>query len=383
MITQDVAYIGTYDEDIDLFEGQYRVPDGVTYNSYIIFDEKVAVVDTVDARRKDRFIANLRNTLDGRRPDYLIINHVEPDHAACIKAVMDIYPEIQPVCSAKAIQMLPLFYEGVDLSRAVAVKEGDKLCLGRHTLTFVMAPMVHWPEVMVTYDACDRILFSADGFGRFGSADPADPWDDEARRYYTNIAGKYGAQVQALLKKAAALDIDVVCPLHGPVLRGDDLTHALALYDTWSSYRPESRAVLVAYGSLHGNTAAAAEKLAGLLREKGQEVFVADLARCDMSEALSLAFRCDRMVLASATYDGGLTPFMADFLNHLAAKGFRGRTVGMIENGAWAPMAAKLMGGALEGMRDMTVLSPAVTLRGAFKESDMPMLSSLAAVLSR
>ena len=336
MIADDILYIGVDDRTLDLFEGQYPIPNGVSYNSYVILDEKVAVMDTVDHRKTDAYLENLERALGGRRPDYLVISHLEPDHASSIGAFLAKYPDTTLVGNAKTFQMLPQYFD-LELPATLTVKEGDTLCLGKHTLTFVMAPMVHWPEVMVSYDSCDKVLFSADAFGKFGALDAEEAWDCEARRYYFNIVGKYGPQVLALLKKAAGLEIRTVCPLHGPVLQGEALSHALELYQIWGSYGVESEGVFIAYASLHGNTAAAAEKLAGLLREKGCTVETADLAREDMAESLENAFRYGKMVLAAASYNAGLMPFMEDFLHHLKAKNYQKRTVALIENGSWPP----------------------------------------------
>ena len=376
VISDAVKYIGVDDHDIDLFESQYEVPDGVSYNSYVIIDEKVAVMDTADARVSEQWFANLDETLGGRIPDYLVVSHMEPDHAANIGKFLQKYPDAQIVGNAKTFGMIPQFFE-VELpeERKVVVKEGDELSLGEHTLVFVMAPMVHWPEVMVEYEKKEKILFSADGFGKFGALDVEDDdWACEARRYYFNICGKYGVQVQALLKKAAALDIATICPLHGPILK-ENLGYYIGLYDTWSKYEPENKGVLVAYASIHGNTAAAARAFAERLRAAGEEkVSVMDLSRDDMAEAVEDAFRYDRMVLACATYDGGLFPCMEDFLNHLAAKNYQKRKVGLIENGSWAPMAGKKMREILERMKNVEVLEPVVTVKSTLKaENDKTM----------
>lgn len=383
MITEDIRYIGVNDHDIDLFEGQHQVPNGISYNSYVIMDEKIAIMDTVDKRKQTEFLGNLETALAGRTPDYLVISHMEPDHASSIQAVVERYPEITLVGNAKTFPMLKLYFD-LDTSRALTVKEGDTLKLGRHELTFVMAPMVHWPEVMVTYESSEKILFSADGFGKFGALDYEDPegWACEARRYYFNIVGKYGAPVQALLKKAAGLDIRTICPLHGPVLK-ENLGYYIGLYDTWSSYKPEDKGVLVAYASIHGNTAKAAQKFAEMLRAKGVEkVSVMDLSRDDMAEVVEDAFRYDRMVLAAASYDGGVFPCMQDFLNHLQSKAFQNRTVGIIENGTWGPTAGRTMKGILETMKNITIVEPMVTIRSAMKESDLPAMEALADVIA-
>ena len=376
VISDAVKYIGVDDHDIDLFESQYEVPDGVSYNSYVIIDEKIAVMDTADARVSERWFANLDEALGGRIPDYLVVSHMEPDHAANIGKFLQKYPDAQIVGNAKTFGMIPQFFE-VELpeERKVVVKEGDELSLGEHTLVFVMAPMVHWPEVMVEYEKKEKILFSADGFGKFGALDVEDDdWVCEARRYYFNICGKYGVQVQALLKKAAALDIATICPLHGPILK-ENLGYYIGLYDTWSKYEPENKGILVAYASIHGNTAAAAKAFAERLKAAGEEkVSVMDLSRDDMAEAVEDAFRYDRMVLACATYDGGLFPCMEDFLNHLAAKNYQKRKVGLIENGSWAPMAGKKMREILERMKDVEVLEPVVTVKSTLKaENDEAM----------
>ncbi len=379
VISDSVLYIGCDDSDLDLFESQYVVPEGVSYNSYVILDEKVAVMDTADRRVGDMWLSNLEAALNGRKPDYLVIHHLEPDHAANIGRFAEKYPDAVLVGNAKTFLMLPSYYEDLDLTgRTLTVKEGDTLSLGRHSLTFVMAPMVHWPEVMVSFEASERILFSADAFGKFGTIASYDgDWACEARRYYMNIVGKYGAQVQALLKKAAALDIATICPLHGPVLTGD-LSRYMELYDIWSSYRPEDRGVTVAAASIHGNTRGAARYLAELLEKKGEKVEFFDLTRCDIAEAVEAAFRYDRMVLAACTYDGGLFPAMEDFLAHLKAKNWQGRSVSLIENGSWAPQAGKLMRAALEGMKNITVSEDVITLRGAVKRADRAAIEALA-----
>lgn len=363
VISEAVKYVGVDDHDIDLFESQYVVPNGVSYNSYVILDEKIAVMDTVDKRKTDEWFANLKEVLGDRQPDYLIVSHLEPDHAGNIKKFMDTYPTAKMVGNAKIFNMLPQFFD-IDLEdRKVEVKEGEELSLGEHTLVFVMAPMVHWPEVMVEYEKKEKILFSADGFGKFGALDADEDWACEARRYYFNIVGKYGAQVQALLKKAATLDIQTICPLHGPILK-ENLGYYINKYNTWSSYEPEDKGIFVAYASIHGNTAEAAKKFAKMLKDAGAEkVSVADLSRDDMAEAVEDAFRYDRLVLACATYDGGLFPCMEDFLHHLKAKNYQKRTVALIENGSWAPIAGKKMKEVLEGMKDITVIDPVVTIK--------------------
>lgn len=380
-ITKDILYIGTNDHDIDLFEGQYPVPNGVSYNSYLIMDEKIAVMDTVDHRKALPFLQNLEKALAGRTPDYLVISHVEPDHASSVKAFLDKYPDTTLIGNAKTFPMLLQYFEGLSPKNTLTVKEGDALSLGKHELHFVMAPMVHWPEVMVTYDSCDKVLFSADGFGKFGALDVQEDWACEARRYYFNIVGKYGIPVAALLKKAAALDIQIICPLHGPVLK-ENLGYYLEKYQIWSSYQPESEGVFIAYASLHGNTREAALKLAELLKQRGcPKVVLTDLAREELSEAIEDAFRYGKMVLASPTYDGGIMPVMESFLAHLKAKAFQNRTVALIENGSWAPCAAKAMASVLSSMKDVTLLDQTVTIRGALKESDTAQLEKLADAL--
>lgn len=377
-IAPSVLYIGVDDKTIDLFESQYVVPNGVSYNSYVILDEKIAVMDTVDNRATDAFFKNLEEALNGRTPDYLVVHHMEPDHAANIQRAMEKYPQMKVVGNAKTFAMMTQFFDVDMQKRAVTVKEGDKLNLGSHELTFYMAPMVHWPEVMVSYESKEKILFSADGFGKFGALDTQEDWACEARRYYFNIVGKYGAQVQALLKKAAGLDIQIICPLHGPVLK-DNLSYYIGLYDTWSRYEPESKGIVIAFASIHGHTRYAAEQLAKMLEQKGEpKVVLTDLTRCDPAEALEDAFRYDRLVLASATYDAGLFPCMEDFLSHLKAKNYQKRKVALIENGSWAPMAGKLMRAALESMKDITIVEPTVTIRSAVKESTLKELDALA-----
>lgn len=380
-ITKDILYIGTNDHDIDLFEGQYPVPNGVSYNSYLITDEKIAVMDTVDHRKALPFLQNLEKALAGRTPDYLVISHVEPDHASSVKAFLDKYPDTTLIGNAKTFPMLLQYFEDLSPKNTLTVKEGDTLSLGKHELHFIMAPMVHWPEVMVTYDSCAKVLFSADGFGKFGALDVQEDWACEARRYYFNIVGKYGIPVAALLKKAAALDIQIICPLHGPVL-AENLGYYLEKYQIWSSYQPESEGVFIAYASLHGNTREAALKLAEFLKQRGcPKVVLTDLAREELSEAIEDAFRYGKMVLASPTYDGGIMPVMESFLAHLKAKAFQNRTVALIENGSWAPCAAKAMASVLSSMKDITLLDQTVTIRGALKESDTARLEKLADAL--
>lgn len=376
-ITDTIKYVGVNDETIDLFEGQYRMLHGVSYNSYVILDEKIAIMDTVDQRATGEWLNNLEKILDGRTPDYLIVSHMEPDHAANIQRVAEKYPEMKLVGNAKTFPMIAQFFTLNVEGREVVVKEGDTLSLGAHTLQFFMAPMVHWPEVMVTYEQSEKVLFSADGFGKFGSLSAEEPWEDEARRYFINIVGKYGAPVQTLLKKAATLDIAMICPLHGPVLT-ENLGHYIGLYDTWSSYRPEEKGVLIAYASIYGNTRKAAEALADELTRAGQQVYMMDLCRCDLAQAVADAFRYDRLVLACATYDGGMYLPMEDYLNHLKAKNFQKRKIGLMENGSWAPMAAKKMKEALEGMKEMNFCDTVVTIRSAMRENDLPQIQKLA-----
>jgi len=380
-ITETIKYIGCDDADTRLFESQYVVPEGMCYNSYVILDEKVAVMDTSDKRTMEQWKKNLVEALDGRQPDYLIVHHLEPDHASGIGEVLQMYPGIQVVCSAKAQGMIPMFFPESDLAQRVkAVKEGETLCLGQHTLQFVMAPMVHWPEVMVTYDSYDKVLFSADGFGKFGVIDAdADDWACEARRYYFNICGKYGGPVSTLLKKASALEIEQILPLHGPILSGEKMAEALRLYSIWSSYGVEAEGVFVAYASIHGCTQVAAEKLAEILRAKGcKKVSVADLCREDQAEAIEDAFKYGKLVLAASSYDGGLFPPMYDFIHHLQIKTWQNREVAIIENGSWAPSAARVMKQMLEEMKGVTIKGETVTLRGVMKESDIPALEALA-----
>lgn len=378
-VTDSVKYIGVDDKDIDLFESQYVVPEGVSYNSYVIMDEKITVMDTVDARATDKWIENLKETLGGKSPDYLVISHLEPDHAANIQKIAEMYPEMKLVGNAKTFQMLPQFFEFDFSGRMVTVKEGEELSIGTHTLQFFMAPMVHWPEVMVTYEQSEKILFSADGFGKFGALDAEDDdWACEARRYYFNIVGKYGVQVQALLKKASGLDISIICPLHGPVLK-ENLEYYIGKYDVWSSYKPEDSGVLIAYASIHGNTAKAAKECAEILKNKGVEKLeVFDLSRDDMAEAIEAAFRYDRMVLASATYDGGLFPVMEDFLAHLKSKNFQKRKVALIENGSWAPIAAKKMEEMLGGMKNIEICEKKVSIKSVMKADDKVAIEELA-----
>ena len=377
-VTDSILYIGADDKTIDLFESQYVVPNGISYNSYVILDEKVAVMDTVDARKTDEWLANLDSALGGRDVDYLVVSHMEPDHASNIQALAEKFPGMQVVGNAKTFSMISQFFD-IDLTgRSMTVKEGDSLSLGSHTLAFYMAPMVHWPEVMVTYESSEKDFFSADGFGKFGALDTEEDWACEARRYYFNIVGKYGAQVQALLKKAAALDIQIICPLHGPILK-ENLGYYIEKYDTWSSYRPEDEGVLVACASIHGNTAKAAAKLAEILEAKGaKKVVLTDLARCDIAEAVEDAFRYDKMVTLCATYDGGLFPCMEEFLHHLKSKAYQKRKVALVENGSWAPMAVKLMRGIFEGMKEIEVCEKTVSIRSAMKADTVKELEELA-----
>ncbi len=377
-IINSVYYVGADDKTIDLFESQYLVPNGVSYNSYVIRDEKTAILDTVDPRAREQWLANLEEVLEGQSPDYLIVSHLEPDHAGNIGKLAEKYPRMKLVGNAKTFAMLPQFFEMDLTDRCVTVKEGDTLSLGAHTLTFVMAPMVHWPEVMVAYESKEKILFSADGFGKFGALDAEEAWADEARRYYINIVGKYGAQVQALLKKAAGLDIAMICPLHGPILR-ENLGYYLEKYQTWSSYEPEETGIVIAYASIHGNTAKAAKELAEMLKEKTEApVKVYDLARADMPTVVAEAFRYDRLVLAAASYDGGVFPCMEDFLHHLRAKTYRSRKVALLENGTWAPSAARTMRSILDEMKNLTICEPVVTIRSTMKETDKEAMKELA-----
>lgn len=376
--SDSVKYIGVDDRSIGLFESQYTVPNGISYNSYLILDDKVAVMDTVDARGMEEWEKNLKSELAGRKVDYLVISHLEPDHAGSICRLTELYPDVMLVGNAKTFSMLPQFFDIPLDGKTITVKEGDTLELGSHTLSFYMAPMVHWPEVMVTYESSERILFSADAFGKFGALDTDEDWACEARRYYFNIVGKYGIPVQTLLKKTAGLDISVICPLHGPVL-DDNLGYYIDLYDTWSSYKPESKGVLIACASIHGNTLEAANKLAELIRSKGEEkVVVSDLAREDMAEVIEDAFRYDRMIVAAASYDGGVFPCMQDFLNHLASKAYQNRIVGIVENGSWGPTAARTMKAMLEPMKNVTVIDPSVTIKSTLKAENMPALEALA-----
>lgn len=381
-ISESIKYIGVDDRETDLFEGQYIIPNGVSYNSFVIFDEKIAVMDTVDKIATDKWVENLEKALNGKAPDYLVISHMEPDHASNVKLFAEKYPNAKLVGNAKTFAYMPQFFNlNVD-DRKVVVKEGDTLELGQHTLTFIMAPMVHWPEVMVAYDSKDKVLFSADGFGKFGALDADEDWTCEARRYYFNIVGKYGAQVQALLKKTASLDIQTICPLHGPILN-ENLSYYIDKYDIWSSFRPEDKGVMIAYGSMHGNTKQAALELKAMLEERGvQKVAVADLTRDDMAEAIEDAFRYDRLVVACPTYDGALFPAVEDFLYHLKIKNYQSRRVALIENGTWAPMAGKKMKEYFEGMKNITLCDTVVTVKSTLNEASAEQLKALADELS-
>lgn len=381
-ISDNIRYIGVDDTDLDLFEGQYVIPNGVSYNSYVILDDKIAVMDTVDARRTEEWLANLEAALDGRTPDYLVVSHMEPDHAANIERLAQKYPQMQIVGNVKTFQMMGQFFDFDVEGRKVVVKEGDTLSLGSHELTFVMAPMVHWPEVMVEYESSEKILFSADGFGKFGALCVQEDWACEARRYYFNIVGKYGAQVQMLLKKAASLDIRTICPLHGPVL-SENLDYYLNLYDIWSSYRPEDEGVFVACASIHGNTLAAAHKLVEKLQSRGIKTAFADLTRDDMAEAVEDAFRYDRMVVCASTYDGGVFLPAQDFIHHLKAKNYQKRTIGLMENGTWAPLAAKKMREEFEQMKEMRILDSVVTIRSVLRPDSEAQMDQLVEELQK
>lgn len=382
-ITNDIRYIGVNDHDIDLFEGQYIVPEGMAYNSYVIIDEKIAVMDTVSADFGEEWLANLENVLAGRKPDYLIIHHMEPDHSANIDKFVNAYPEATIVGNAKTFEMIDQFFGSGLCKNKLAVKNGDTLSLGRHELTFLFAPMVHWPEVMMSYDGADKALFSADAFGKFGALDCQDKeWDCEARRYYMGIVGKYGMQVQAVLKKAAALDIKMICPLHGPVLTGD-LSHYMSLYDIWSSYGVESDGVCIAYTSVYGNTKRAAELLAKKLEERGCKAAISDLARCDMAEAVEDAFRYGKLVLATTTYNADIFPFMKQFIDHLTERNYQNRTIGFIENGTWAPAAAKIMKAMFEKSKNINYIDTTVTLRSVMTEENAEAIERMAEELCR
>ena len=392
MISDTIKYIGVDDLDIDLFESQYVVPEGMSYNSYLIDDEKIAVLDTADRRKAEEWKANLKAALGDRQPDYLVVHHMEPDHSALIAWMLETYPGLQLVCSAQAAKMLPNFFEGFNFEgRVMTVKEGDTLSLGKHELKFITAAMVHWPEVIMSYDSLDKVLFSADGFGKFGAlvnerlrvgdgtSGMTDDWACEARRYYFNICGKYGIQVQSVMKKMAALDVQAICPLHGPVLKGEALAEAVKLYDTWSKYEPESEGILIAYASIHGGTAATAERLAEILNKKGaKKVVVSDLSRSDMAEVIEDAFRYPTVVVAASSYDGGVFPVMHDFLYHLQIKNYQKRRFGIIENGSWAPSAGKVMRSMIEGLKDCEIVEPMVTIRSRMKSADEAKLEQLA-----
>ena len=392
MISDTIKYIGVDDLDIDLFESQYVVPEGMSYNSYLIDDEKIAVLDTADRRKGEEWKANLKAALGNRQPDYLVAHHMEPDHSALIAWMLETYPGLQLVCSAQAAKMLANFFEGFNFEgRVMTVKEGDTLSLGKHELKFITAAMVHWPEVIMSYDSLDKVLFSADGFGKFGAlvnerlrvgdgtSGMTDDWACEARRYYFNICGKYGIQVQSVMKKMAALDVQAICPLHGPVLKGEALAEAVKLYDTWSKYEPESEGILIAYASIHGGTAATAERLAEILNKKGaKKVVVSDLSRSDMAEVIEDAFRYPTVVVAASSYDGGVFPVMHDFLYHLQIKNYQKRRFGIIENGSWAPSAGKVMRSMIEGLKDCEIVEPMVTIRSRMKSADEAKLEQLA-----
>ena len=381
-ITNDIRYVGVNDHEVDLFEGQYVVPNGMAYNSYVILDEKIAVMDTVDKNFGSEWLGNIAAVLNGRKPDYLVVQHMEPDHSANIDVFLKAYPEATVVSSAKAFTMMKNFFGTDYADRRVVVGEGDTLSLGKHTLTFVTAPMVHWPEVIVTYDSYDKVLFSADGFGKFGALDIEEDWACEARRYYIGIVGKYGPQVQALLKKAATLDIQTICPLHGPVLN-ENLGYYINLYDIWSSYRVESEGVVIAYTSIYGNTKEAAELLAKILEEKGQKVALNDLARCDMAEAVEDAFRYGKIVLATTTYNGDIFPFMKEFIHHLTERNFQNRTIGLMENGTWAPVAAKIMKGMFEKSKNITFTENTVKILSALSDDSRAQIDALAEELCK
>ncbi len=376
-----IHYIGCDDTDLDLFENQYIVPEGMAYNSYLIEDEKIAITDTVDVRKSDEWRKNLQAALNGRQPDFLVVHHLEPDHSANISWVMDTFAGCRIVCSAKAAAFLPQFF-GTDFAgRVDIVKEGDTLSLGAHTLQFIMAPMIHWPEVMVSYEQTEKVLFAADAFGKFGAlCNETDDWACEARRYYFNIVGKYGNPVQTLLKKAAALDIQTICPLHGPILK-ENLGYYIGLYQTWSAYQPETKGVFIAYASLHGNTAKAAEELAAMLEAKGEKVAISDLSRADIAECVEDAFRYDRMVLCASSYDGGVMPLMREFLCHLSDKTYQKRTVALVENGTWAPSAARTMRALLEPLKEVTILEQTVTIKTTLNDDSRAALKQLAAAL--
>ena len=382
-ITKDIVYIGVNDHAVDLFESQYSVPNGMAYNSYLIMDDQTVVMDTVDAHFTDEWITKIAAALGDRAPDYLVVQHMEPDHAGSIDAFAQAYPTTKIVSSAKAFVMMQQFFGTDYADRRIVVKEGDTLPLGHHTLHFVTAPMVHWPEVIMTYDDADKVLFSADAFGKFGALDVEEEWLPEARRYFIGIVGKYGVQVQAVLKKAAGLDIETICSLHGPILHKEQLADVLAAYDTWSAYRPEIDGILVAYTSIYGHTADAAEQLAEELRTKGQQVVVMDLARCDMAEAVAQAFRFSKLVLATPTYNGDVFPFTKTFIEHLTERNYQNRTVALMENGSWAPTAARVMRKMFEASKNLTILDETVTVKGSLDDASTAQLHALADALSK
>lgn len=382
IVSEQIKYVGVDDRDLDLFEGQYVVPNGISYNSYVILDEKCAIMDTVDQRGTKEWLVNVEEALGGKSPSYLVISHMEPDHAANVQRVAEKYPEMKLVGNAKTFQMMKQFFDFAFEDRMIEVKEGDKLSLGEHELTFLMAPMVHWPEVMVSFESSEKVLFSADGFGKFGTLDTDEDWACEARRYYFNIVGKYGMQVQALLKKAATLDIRTICPLHGPILK-ENLEYYIGKYQVWSSYQPEDKGILVACASIHGNTKDAALELVDKLEKTGVKVAFTDLTRDDMAEAVEDAFRYDRMVVCACTYDGGLFPAAEAFLSHLKSKNYQNRTVGLMENGTWAPMAAKCMKAVLEGMKNITILEPVVSIKSRLNADSVQQMDLLAAELTK
>ena len=382
-ITKDIVYLGVNDHAVDLFESQYSVPNGMAYNSYLIMDDQTVVMDTVDAHFTDEWITKIAAALGDRAPDYLVVQHMEPDHAGSIDAFAQAYPTTKIVSSAKAFVMMQQFFGTDYADRRIVVKEGDTLPLGHHTLHFVTAPMVHWPEVIMTYDDADKVLFSADAFGKFGALDVEEEWLPEARRYFIGIVGKYGVQVQAVLKKAAGLDIETICSLHGPILHKEQLADVLAAYDTWSAYRPETDGILVAYTSIYGHTADAAEQLAEELRTKGQQVVVMDLARCDMAEAVAQAFRFSKLVLATPTYNGDVFPFTKTFIEHLTERNYQNRTVALMENGSWAPTAARVMRKMFEASKNLTILDETVTVKGLLDDASTAQLHALADALSK
>ena len=382
-ITKDIVYLGVNDHAVDLFESQYSVPNGMAYNSYLIMDDQTVVMDTVDAHFTDEWITKIAAALGDRAPDYLVVQHMEPDHAGSIDAFAQAYPTTKIVSSAKAFVMMQQFFGTDYADRRIVVKEGDTLPLGHHTLHFVTAPMVHWPEVIMTYDDADKVLFSADAFGKFGALDVEEEWLPEARRYFIGIVGKYGVQVQAVLKKAAGLDIETICSLHGPILHKEQLADVLAAYDTWSAYRPETDGILVAYTSIYGHSADAAEQLAEELRTKGQQVVVMDLARCDMAEAVAQAFRFSKLVLATPTYNGDVFPFTKTFIEHLTERNYQNRTVALMENGSWAPTAARVMRKMFEASKNLTILDETVTVKGSLDDASTAQLHALADALSK